>query len=467
MMNDRRKKINLPSLSAGAMLLCASNLCAQDWPQWRGPQRDGHVQKFSAPAKWPDSLKQVWKVEVGAGLASPVVAAGKIYLLTRDGDDEIVSCYRLTDGSRVWQQRYTSPFIPNVQAVITRYFPASQGKGPFATPVVYKDRLYTLGVDRVLLCFDAKNGALKWRQHYLKQSIPDKLVYKCQPCSCGQDEKEYSAPGECPACRMGLTPIGLETTASLGGEGNYYGTSASPLIDGKIGIVNIGNLTGGSVIAFDLRSGQEKWRWQGPPPSSSSPIIATLHGTRQIVVLTRENLAGLDVTTGQQLWSFAIESNAQIVTPIVFDDLVIFSAYRSPTTAVRIKKERSAWAAKKAWSTNEVKLYTSTPVLVGDKLYGLSYANRGQFFAMEARTGKLLWTSEGRQAQGAAILSAGAALLALTDEAKLIAMTPEVASYITLANYQVASSPTWAHPVIWEKNILVKDETALTLWRIN
>jgi outer membrane protein assembly factor BamB len=440
-------------------------LWPQDWPQWRGLQRDGHVQKFSAPAKWPDSLKQVWKVEVGAGLSSPVIANGKIYLLTRDGDDEIVSCYRLADGGRIWQQRYTSPFIPNVQAVITRYFPASQGKGPFATPVIYKDRLYTLGIDRVLSCFDAKSGELKWRQHYQKQNIPDKLVYKCSPCGCGQDDKEYSAPGECPACRMGLAALGMETTASLG-EGNYYGTSASPLIDGKTGIVNIGNLTGGSVIAFDLQNGQEKWRWQGPPPSSSSPIITTLHGARQIVVLTRENFAGLDVATGQQLWSFAIESNAQIVTPIVFEDLVVFSAYRSPTTAIRIKKGGSSWSAEKAWGMNDVTLYTSTPVLVGDKLYGLSYTNRGQFFAMEVRTGKLLWTSEGRQAQGAAILSAGAALLALTDEAKLIVMTLDISSYKTLAIYQVASSPTWAHPVIWERNVLVKDETALTLWRM-
>jgi len=466
MMTARKKKNNLLSSSVVVVLLGASILSAQDWPQWRGPQRDGHVPKFSTPAKWPDSLKQVWKVEVGAGLASPVVAGGKIYLLTRERDDEIVSCYRLGDGSRVWQQRYTSPFIPNVQAVITRYFPASQGKGPFATPVVFKDRLYTLGVDRVLSCFDAKNGDLKWRQHYQKQNIPDKIVYECQPCGCSEDGKEFSQPGECSACRMALGSKGLETSASMGGQGNYYGTSASPLIDGKIGIVNIGNLTGGSVIAFDLHSGQEKWRWQGPPPSSSSPIIATLHGTRQVVVLTRENLAGIDVATGQQLWSFAIESNAQIVTPIVFDDLVIFSAYRSPTTAIRVKKAENTWAAEKAWSTNDVTLYTSTPVLVGDKLYGLSYTNRGQFFAMEARTGKLLWTSEGRQAQGAAILSAGAALLALTDEAKLIAMTPEMASYKTLANYQVASSPTWAYPVIWEKNILVKDETALTLWRM-
>ncbi len=73
------------------LLMAELHLCAQDWPQWRGPQRDGHVQEFSAPAKWPDSLKLVWKVATGAGLSSPVVAEGKIYLMTRAGDDKIVS----------------------------------------------------------------------------------------------------------------------------------------------------------------------------------------------------------------------------------------------------------------------------------------------------------------------------------------------------------------------------------------
>lgn len=465
MMNDHQKKINPPRLSIVVMLLGVAILSAQDWPQWRGPQRDGHLQAFTVPATWPDSLKKVWRVEAGAGLASPVVADGKIYLHTRDGDDEVVSCYRLSDGSRIWQQKYATPFIPNPQAVVTRFFPASKGRGPFATPVVHRNRLYTLGVDRVLSCFEAKTGDLKWRHHELKQDIPDRVVYECPPCGCNLDGKEFDQPGKCPACNMDYGPKGLETSAKNGG--NYYGAAASPLIEGNLLIVNTGNPDRGDLAAFDRHSGKEKWRWRGPSPSSSSPVVAVLHGVRQVVVLTRHNLAGVAVANGQQLWSHAIDSDAQIVTPIVFEDLVIYSAYRSPTNAIRIKKENGAWSADSAWTNKDITLYISTPVLVGDKLWGLSYANRGQFFAMEARTGKVLWTSAGRQAQGAAILNAGATLLALTDEAKLIAMAPEAASYKTLANYEVANSPTWAHPVIWEKNILVKDETTLTLWRMD
>lgn len=452
------------TLTIFALVLLTQNLWSQDWPQWRGPGRDGHLKAFTAPTTWPDSLKKIWRIEAGAGLASPVVADGKIYLHTRDGDDEVISCYRLSDGSRIWQQRYTTPFIPNPQAVITRFFPASKGKGPFATPVIHRNRLYTLGVDRVLSCFEAKTGDLKWRHHDLKQEIPDKVVYECPPCGCNVDGQEFDLPGKCPACGMDYGPKGLETSAQNGG--NYYGAAASPLIEGNLVIVNIGNPNGGDLAAFDLQNGEEKWRWHGPAPSSSSPVVAEIHGVRQAVVLTRHNLAGVAVANGQLLWSHDIESDAQIVTPIVFDDLVIFSAYRSPTNAIRIKKEKEAWAVEPAWNTKDITLYISTPVLVGDKLFGLSYANRGQFFAMEARTGKVIWTSEGRQAQGAAILDAGEILFALTDNAQLVVMKKNENAYKPVTQYAVANSPTWAHPIIWGKNILVKDESNLTLWRL-
>lgn len=460
----RAVKMHLACTTA-LQFLFASHLFAQNWPQWRGLARDGAATNFVLPATLPDSLHQIWRVPVGAGLASPVVADGKIFLLTREGEEEFVSSYDLANGKLLWQQRYSAPFIPNVQAMSTRLFPASQGRGPFATPLVHQGYVYTLGVDRMLSCFNVKTGALQWQRHFLKQQAPEKLVYECPKCGCSEDGKEFSQAGECPACRMPFSPKGLETSATLGG-GNYYGTSASPLLAGKFGIVNIGNLAGGEVIAFDLKTGADKWKWRGSPPSSSSPILASLFGVQQVLVLTREHLVGLDAKKGAELWRFAIESNAQIVTPIVFEDLVIFSAYRSPTTAVRLKKEKDVWSAETAWSTNEVTLYTSTPVLVGDKLYGLSYANRGQFFAMEARTGKVLWTSEGRQAEGAAILNTANALVALTDAAKLLVLARNDTNYQALKTYQVAESPTWAHPVLWNKFILIKDETQLTLWQI-
>ncbi len=458
----RHSKLSM--LSLAVMVWFAQTVLAQNWTQWRGANRDGHVAAFFEPSAWPDSLKSIWRIDAGAGLSSPVAANGKIFLLTRDGEDEVVSCYLLADGSRIWQQRYPASFIANPQAIRPDLFPASRGKGPFATPVVHGGRLFTLGIDRVLSCFDAETGKLKWRHQYMKQFVPDKLVYECPPCGCKLDGQEFDQPGKCADCKMDFGVKGLETSAK--DIGNYYGAAASPIIDGKTGIVNIGNNETGEVIAFDASNGKERWRWNGPAPSSSSPIIAEIQGVKQVVVLTRESIAGIALANGKQLWSFVIESNAQIVTPIVSEDLVIFSAYRSPTTALRISKNGDQWSVEQAWSMNDVVLYTSTPVLIGDKLYGLSYTKRGQFFCLDARTGTLLWASDGRQAEGAAIINSDNIIFALTNEAKLFAFTKTEAAYQPVAQYEVASSPTWAHPILFGKKILVKDESNLMLWSL-
>lgn len=438
---------------------------AQSWPAWRGAERDGHVRDFTVPEVWPDSLQKIWRVEVGAGLSSPVLQGDRLYVLTRDGDNEVVSAYSTQDGRRIWQQSYAASFVPNPQAIVPRFFPVSSGKGPFATPLLAGDKLYTLGVDRMLSCFEAESGKVLWQQHLLKQQLPDKLVYECAPCGCREDGKEFDQPGACSACGMTLGPKGIETTATQG-RGNYYGAAASPIADGQSGFVNIGNPAGSDVLAFDLATGAEKWRWRGPAPSSSSPVIAELHGVRQLVVLTRTNLVGLALDDGRELWHFDISSNAQIVTPIVFESTILFSAYRSPTTSVKISKTPNGWSAVQAWSTNDVTLYTSTPVLISDHVFGLSYANRGQLFAMDARTGEQLWAGSGRFAQGAAILSSGNVLLALTNEAKLVVFARDTDRYRQLAQYTVAEQPTWAHPILWDNNIVVKDEATLTLWRL-
>ncbi len=457
-----RKMARISQITFCFILLPSSFVWAQDWTQWRGPGRSGVAADFQQPEAWPDSLRTIWSVEAGSGLSSPLVKDGRIYLLARVGDDETVSSYDLSTGKRFWQDKYPAPFIPNSQATSPRFFPQSQGKGPFATPILHEGFLYTMGIDRVLSCWEVKTGALKWRRQFQKQEVPENLVYICQPCGCPDDGKDFDAPGACPSCRMPLGVKGMETTASQG-QGNYYGTAASPVISGSLGVVNVGNLEGGQVIAFDLKSGKEKWRWQGPPPSSSSPVVANFQGKDQIVVLTRTNLAGIDARNGEELWTFAIESNAQIVTPIIFEDTVIFSAYRSPTTAIQISKSGDSWSVEQIWSTNDVTLYTSTPVLVGDKLFGLSYTNRGQYFCLDVRSGERLWASEGRQAAGAAILNLGDAFAALTDQAKLALFAKDASAFKPIANYTVADSPTWAHPVFIGKNVLIKDESKLTL----
>src|SRR5512143_3407766 len=124
---------------------------AQEWPQWRGVNRDGVAVGFPAPQKWPEKLKLKWKVEIGEGHSSPVVSGGRVYLHSRQGEREVVSCLRLDNGQTIWRQSYAAPY--NVIAVA-----ASHGKGVKSTPAVAGGRICTLGISGILSCFDAQTG---------------------------------------------------------------------------------------------------------------------------------------------------------------------------------------------------------------------------------------------------------------------------------------------------------------------
>src|SRR2546427_853886 len=132
---------------------------AQDWPHWRGPNRDGIAGAFSEPKVWPEKLKLKWKVNVGEGHSSPVVVGGKIFLHTRQGDREVVSCLRPETGQVIWQEGYAAPYAMNPAAV-------GHGKGVKSTPVVADGRICTFGINGILSCFDAKTGKPLWRKEF-------------------------------------------------------------------------------------------------------------------------------------------------------------------------------------------------------------------------------------------------------------------------------------------------------------
>ncbi len=445
------------------IIILGSQAFSQNWPQWRGTNRDGHVKDFEVPKTWPNELSKIWSVKVGAGISSPIVKDGRVYLLTREGDDETALCLNLKNGEVVWRQSYVSPFYANPQASSKRLFPASRGNGPFATPIVYNDRLYTLGVDRILSCFDANTGKINWQNHYFKTEGPKETVYECPPCGCSEDDKTFEAPGTCSACQMEYGVMGFETSAVQ--VGNYYGAVCSPIIVGDLGVVHVGNGEQGTMIAFDLESGKTKWEWKGPAMASSSPVFVELHNTRQLVTMTRLSVVGVSAQNGELLWTFPLESNAQIITPVLFEDIIIFATYRGPTIAIRPSKNENTWSVKEVWKNTDMTVWTSSFVLDGPDLYGFFYSKRGQFGSIDARTGEVIWTSEGRQGLAAAMLDIGDHLMAIRNDGQLFVLA-KGDSFHSLVRYSVAESPTWAHPVIWGTNILIKDESNLTLWQL-
>ena len=386
---------------------------AQDWTGWRGPNRDGAVLSFSAPKAWPDQLKVKWKVPVGIGHSSPVVAGRTVYVFSRQEEQEVVSAIDLDSGKLLWKDGYATPYAMNPAA-------ASHGKGPKSTPVLQAGKLYTLGISGILSCYDTKTGKLGWRKEFSKQ---------------------------------------FKATSP------YYGAAMSPIVDNGLLIVHVGGHDAGALMAFNAETGELKWSWKGDGPGYASPIAVELNGLRQIVTQTQKFIVGISAASGELIWQipFETEYSQNSVTPVAYKNTLIFSGLDKGTTAVRVIKRDGKWTTEQVWQNPQVAMYMNSPVVNGDYLFGLSHKRKGQFFCLDARTGETLWTSEGREGENAAMLSAGEILFLLTNDAELIVAKNNAKRFEQLKKYTVAESPTWAHPAIIGNRILIKDASTLAL----
>lgn len=395
--------------SLAAIILFATPLCAQDWPQWRGPNRDG-----SAPAvsSWPKELKEQWKVTVGLGHASPVVVGNRIYVFARQGEEETLLALDAATGKELWKSSQPISYTMHPAAI-------GHGKGPKSTPVVSKGTVFTLGISGVLSAHDAQTGKLKWRHEF---------------------SKEY--PNTSP----------------------LFGTAMSPIVDRGLLIAHVGGADKGALTAFDVETGAVKWTNALDGPAYASPILVTLAGVRQFVTFMQKDFVGVDATTGKLLWRIPAktEYDENSITAIAYKDMLIFSRMNQGVFAIRLAKQNGEIVPQEVWSNKENMLYLSTPVLQGNVLFGFSMLKKGQFFALDADTGKTLWQGPGRMGENAALLNAGGSVfLALTNEANLIVLPVNAKEYTPTVQYTVANSPTWAHPVISGKRIFIKDETTL------
>jgi outer membrane protein assembly factor BamB len=243
-----------------------------------------------------------------------------------------------------------------------------------------------------------------------------------------------------------------------------YGTAMSPLVDNGLLIAHVGGQNKGALTAFDVETGAVKWSndWDGP--GYSSPIIVTLAGVRQLVTTAQKEIAGVDVATGKLLWQLPAKSeyDTNAVTAVAYKDTLILSREQQGLIAVKLAKNGSDIVPAELWSNKDAQLYMNTPVLQDNQLLALTVRNKGQLLSIDADTGKTLWQSPGRMGENAAIVNvAGKVLLVLTNEAKLFVLPVMAKEFSPLAQYSVADSPTWAHPVVNGNHILIKDETTL------
>jgi outer membrane protein assembly factor BamB len=399
------------------LLLLTANVSAQEWTQWRGPARDGSVSAKNAPAAWPQSLQRSWRVEIGEGYSSPVVAAGRAFVHGRRDPEEIVASVNLADGKILWQQKYQATFNKNQYAV-------EMAKGPNSTPLVIGDRLFTLGVTGILNAWNTATGKLLWTRDFSKSIDTSKL---------------------------------------------FCGTAASPLlVDGRL-VVQVGSdIHGGQILGVNPATGVTEWEWRGPGPGYASPVAIEPAGNTQIVAMTEGSIVGIDGKTGKELWSvpFPDEWHENITTPLWTGVHLIVSGTRQGTHAYSLTQKDGKWQATEAWKNPEVAMYMSSPVFGDGLIYGHSSKKKGQFVALDAKTGALRWATEGREGEHASLLLTPKHVVFLTNAADLIVARRGAPAFAVERRYEVAEASTWAMPVLLGSNILIRDATGLIMLTI-
>jgi outer membrane protein assembly factor BamB len=385
-----------------------------DWTQWRGQNRDGAVTGFSTPASWPENLVQKWKVDVGLGYASPIVVGNRLYMFSRQGGDEVMSALDVDTGKVVWKTGYPVTFAMHSAAV-------KHGMGPKSTPAFSGGRLFSIGMTGVVTAFDANTGKQLWQ-------------------------------------KPGSEPLPLYTSHSF-----------SPLVDRGLVIFHVGGHNQGALTAYDVNTGAVKWSWNGDGPGYGSPILVDLAGTRQIVTITQGKIVGMDPANGTLLWErpFVSTNSTNAVTPVLYGQTLIVSGNGGPTTAFTVAKQNNEWTTQTVWENPDIPYRLSNSVLIHDALFGLTTKNSGQYFSVDAKTGKTVWTSEPRAAAQAAILQAGDLVFSLQDDGNLVIFRSGTAAFEPIRRYHVADSETWTQPTISGSRIFVKDVSNLALWTLN
>jgi outer membrane protein assembly factor BamB len=385
-------------------VLAVGQVLAQDWPQWRGSGRDGKA-AFKAPEAWPKALAEKWRVNVGAGDSSPVLAGDKVYLCARVGGDEVTRCLNAADGKEIWADKFPVAAISGASS--------RDHSGPRATPAVAGGKVVTLSVSGTLSCLDADKGTPLWRKNEIK------------------------------------------------GAPKFF-TSSSPLIADGLAVAQLGGEDGGAIVAYDLADGKEKWKCP-EGPAYASPVLADIDGVKQVVALTNKKVVGVSLADGKLLWQIPFEPKERAynaATPIVDGSTVIFTGQARGTKAVKIEKKGDAFAAAELWSS-PVAVAFSTPVLHDGLLYGGSES--GDIFCLDAKTGKTVWTEAAGLGRYAAMLNLGSAIAALPDKGQMVVFKPG-SQYAELGKYKVGETGTYACPAASGNRIFTKDKESLVLW---
>ena len=394
-----------------ALLGFASPLAvAADWPQWRGPARDGISAESGLLEEWsPGGPPLLWKTNgLGEGYSSVAVSGGRVFTQGQKQRRQFVIALDEETGAILWE------------TPIGNSYRHGRGNGPRGTPTVNQGNVYALGGEGSLICVEAATGKRLWYSNLLKR---------------------------------------------FGGRNTSWGISESPLVDGNRVIVNAGG-SGASVVALDKKNGNLIWKSQSDEAGYSSAVAAQAGGVHQYVVLTGEAAVGLRADSGRLLWRYERVSNrtANVATPIVRGDHVFVSSdYGTGGALLELTEDRGDLEVREVYFNRDMRNHYSSSVLVGDYLYG--YSSR-ILTSMNFKTGEVAWRD--RSVGKGQIIYADGHLYLLSEDGDvgLVEATPD--GYREKSRYSIGRGdyPTWALPAIANGKLFLRDQDRLFCYNI-
>jgi outer membrane protein assembly factor BamB len=385
------------------------------WPQWRGPLRNGFVHPETG---WPDqigenSLKEVWRLPFGPSYSGPIVSRDQIFVTeTEDSKNEVVRALDRKTGKQQWEVRWKG-------AMRVPFFAMANGSWIRATPAFDGKSLFVAGMRDVLVSLDAESGDERWRVDFVA---------------------DFDKP--------------LPS----------FGFVSSPLVTDR----HIYVQAGGAVRKLDKDSGKQVWATLDDGGGMyggafSSPVIATLDGQKQLLVQTRQKLAGVDLDTGEVLWSESIRAfrGMNILTPTVFHDSVFTSSYGGKSLLFSIDRKKDLFEADEVWS-NTTQAYMSTPVFIDNHAY-LHLRNQ-RFTCIDLKTGERKWTSK-PYGKYWSLVANGDKILALDQRGELLLIRATPEEFDLLDTRKISDSSTWAHLAVCGKEVFVRELKALAVYR--
>lgn len=384
----------------------------ETWPQWRGPQRDGTVDK----TEWPDSLskdnlQQVWRVELEPSYSGPIVSEKLVFVTeTQDAKREVVTALDRKSGEKVWQTGWDG-------SMAVPFFAAANGSWIRSTPAYDGESLYVAGMRDVLVCLEAKTGKERWRVNFMER---------------------YDTP--LPA----------------------FGFVCSPLIVDDAIYVQ----AGGSFVKLNKKTGETIWRkledgggmWGS---AFSSPVYETVQGKPQLLVQTRTKLAGVSPKSGDVLWSQEIPAfrGMNILTPSVYKQQIFTSSYGGNTLLFELSQEQDS--VKKVWE-NKLQGYMSSPIVLGD--YAYLHLRNQRFACVDLRSGKTQWITKPFGKYWSMVTN-GKKILALDQRGELLLIQANPERFELLGKTRVSEQSTWAHLAVCGNELFIRELQAMTVFR--